>query len=136
MTQLYQVGNKNLKGIYGASGQNQECNIWFKNGWKNETTPFTIFKALKSESCFLATSSFGHFKYFNVSSKVFEIMTSVLAYIKCQIIFYNTAREEMGYLCGFGIISFYFPPLEVVHRVFKKLYRVNGRNRCLQFDKI
>ena len=47
---------KNLKGIYGVSGRSQECNIWFNNGWKNEITPFTGFKALKSESCFLSYS--------------------------------------------------------------------------------
>ena len=44
-------------------------------------------------------------------------MTSDLAYIKCQVIFYNTARDEMWYSSSFEILSFYFPPLELVHRV-------------------
>ena len=44
---------------------------------------------------FYAISSLGHFKDFIVSSKAFELMTSASAYVECQIIFYNTARDEM-----------------------------------------
>ena len=44
-------------------------------------------------------------------------MISTLAYIKCQVIFYNTAKDEMWFTDSFGILSFYFPPLELVHRV-------------------
>ena len=36
---------------------------------------------------FWAIPSFGHFKDFIVSSKVFVLMTSALAYTKCQVIF-------------------------------------------------
>ena len=39
---------------------------------------------------FWAIPSFGHFKDFIVSSKVFELMSSALADIKCPVIFYNT----------------------------------------------
>ena len=42
---------------------------------------------------FWAIPSFGHIKNFNVSLKVFELMASALVYIKCQAIFYNTARD-------------------------------------------
>ena len=42
---------------------------------------------------FWAFPSFGHFKDFNVSSKILELMTLALAYIKCQVIFYNTAKD-------------------------------------------
>ena len=66
---------------------------------------------------FWAIPSFGLSKDFNVSSKVFELMTSALAYIKCQVIFHNTARDRMWYSGNFGFLSFYFPPLELVHRV-------------------
>lgn len=47
-------------------------------------------------------------------------MTSTLAYIKCHVIIYSTAKDEM---CYFGIsvmLSYYFPPLELVHRVEAK----------------
>ena len=44
-------------------------------------------------------------------------MTSALAYIKCQGIFYNTTKDEIYYSGSFRILSFYFPPLELVHRV-------------------
>ena len=67
---------------------------------------------------FWAILSFGHFKDCNVSSKAFELMVSTLAYIKCQVIFYNTAKDEMWYSDSFRILSFYFPPLELVHRVW------------------
>ena len=43
---------------------------------------------------FWAISSFGHFKDFHISSEVFELMTSALAYIKCQVDFYDTAKDE------------------------------------------
>ena len=44
---------------------------------------------------FWAIPSFGHFKDFIVSSKVFGQMTSALAYIKRQVVFYNTVKDEM-----------------------------------------
>ena len=66
---------------------------------------------------FWAIPSFGHFKDFDISSEVFELMTSALAYIKCQEIFYNTGKDQTWYSGSFGILSFYFPPLELVHRV-------------------
>ena len=78
----------------------------------------------KHSSCFWAIPSFGHFKDFNISSKVFELITSALAYIKCQVIFYNTAKDEMWYSGSFGILNFYFPPLELVHRVLQKKWYI------------
>ena len=39
--------------------------------------------------------NFGYFKDFDISSKVFELMTSALAYMKCQVIFYNTTKDEI-----------------------------------------
>ena len=64
-----------------------------------------------------ALPSFWDFLDFNVSSEVFELMTSALAHIKCQVIFYNTSKDKMWYSVSFGILSFYVPPLELVHRV-------------------
>ena len=43
---------------------------------------------------FWAIPNFGYFKDFSVSSKVVELVTSALAYIKCQWIFYKTAKDE------------------------------------------
>ena len=56
---------------------------------------FPVSKRSSLKVVFLAIPSFGHFKDFNVSSKVFELMTSALAYIKCQVIFNKTARDEI-----------------------------------------
>ena len=83
--------------------------------WKNTIYQFQSAQVWKL--FFWAIPSFGHIKYFNVSSKVFELMASALVYIKCQAIFYNTARDEGWYFGSYGILSFYFPPLELVHRV-------------------
>ena len=79
----------------------------------------TVSKHSSLKIVFWAIPSFGHFKDFDISSEVFELMTSALAYIKCQVIFYNTAKDETWYSGSFGILSFYFPPLELVHRVSK-----------------
>ena len=76
-----------------------------------------VLKHSSLKVVFWAFPSFAHFKDFDISSEVFELMTSALAYIKCQIIFYNTAKDETWYSGSFGILSFYFPPLELVHRV-------------------
>ena len=60
---------------------------------KQHQSPVSEHSSLKV--VFRAIPSFGHFKDFNVSSKVFKVMTSALVYIKLQVIFYNTARGEM-----------------------------------------
>ena len=60
---------------------------------KQHHLPISKLSSLKI--VFKAIPSFGHFKDFNVSSQVFELMTSALAYIKCQVIFYNTAKDEI-----------------------------------------
>ena len=60
---------------------------------------------------FRAIPSFGHFKDVNISAEVFEVMTSALAYIKCQVIFYTTAKNETQYSNTFGNLSSSFPPL-------------------------
>ena len=70
------------------------------------------------------------FKDFIVSSKAFELMTSALAYVKCQIIFYNTARDEMWYSGSYGMQRFYFPPLELIRRVSWL-----GKKQKLRFDR-
>ena len=82
---------------------------------KQHHSPVSKHSSLKV--VFWAIPSFGHFKDFNVSSEVFELMTSALAYIKYQVIFYNTAKDETWYSGSFRILSFYFPPFELVHRV-------------------
>ena len=46
-------------------------------------------------------------------------MTSTLAHRKCQVIFFNTERDEIWYSASFWILHFYFPPLELVHRVLR-----------------
>ena len=54
-----------------------------------------VSKHTKLESCFfVAIFSFRQFKDFNISSELIELMTSALAYIKGQIIFYNTGKDE------------------------------------------
>ena len=59
---------------------------------KQHPLPVSEHSSLKV--VFWAFPSFGHFKDFDISSEVFELMTSALAYIKCQVIFYNTAKDE------------------------------------------
>ena len=64
-----------------------------------------------------AIPSFWDFLDLNVSSEVFELMTSALAHIKCQVISYNTSKDKRWYFASFGILSLYVPPLELVHCV-------------------
>ena len=45
-------------------------------------------------------------------------MTSALASIKCQVIFYNSAKDVISCSGSFEILGFYFPQLELVHRVY------------------
>ena len=59
---------------------------------KQHHLPVSKHSSLKV--AFWAIPSFGHFKDSHISSEVFELMTSALAYIKCQVIFYNTAKDE------------------------------------------
>ena len=44
---------------------------------------------------FGAISSYGYFKDLNVSSKLFKQMTTALAYMKLQKIFYRAVRDKM-----------------------------------------
>ena len=60
---------------------------------KQHHLPISKHSSLKV--VFWVIPSFGHFKDFIVSAKVFELMTSALAYIKCQVFFYDIIRNKM-----------------------------------------
>ena len=62
-------------------------------GMKQHQTPVSKHSSLKV--VFWAVPSFGHFEDFFVSSKVFGLMTSTLANIKCQVFSYNTVKYEI-----------------------------------------
>ena len=44
-------------------------------------------------------------------------MTVALAHVKCQVIFYITTKDEMSDFGSFAMLSFYIPPLKLVHCV-------------------
>ena len=106
---------------------NQKCNIWFNYWWKNAKHHIIVSKHSSLKVVFWAFSNIGHFKDFEKSSKVFELMTSALDNIKCHVIFFNAARAKMWYCGSFVKLSFYFHPLELVHCVYTTL--------CLSVDQ-
>ena len=110
-----------LKHVYGASVWDQDHNFgsiyWEFVDERVKKTLCLSFKEIRSENHFRETFIFGFFIDFSVTSKVFELLTSALAHIKRQVILCITAKDEVWDSGSFAMLSFYFPPLELVHRV-------------------